>query len=117
MTAPVKVLTAGMLRHRVSFDRQDYEQDESTGAMTTVWTEVAVSIPAAVEPLSGREFIAAAQAGSAVVARITIRYRAGMNPAMRVRHGETVYESLPFSPTIKAVGSGRPFWWNRHDCR
>lgn len=102
MSAPVKALTAGMLRHRVAIDRQDHEQDGVSGAITTVWTEIAASVPAAVEPLSGREYIAAAQAGSTVSARITVRFRADLNSAMRVRHGETVYRIKAVLPDHKS---------------
>ena len=102
MTAPVKTLTAGMLRHRVAFDRQDNEQDQTTGAITTSWTEIAPSVPASVEPLSGREYIAAAQTGSTVSARITIRFRADLNAAMRVRHDSTTYRIKAILPDHKS---------------
>jgi len=102
MTAPVKVLTAGMLRHRVAIDCQDNDQDQTTGAITTTWSEVAASVPAAVEPLSGREYIAAAQTGSTVSARITIRFRADLNAAMRVRHDSTIYRIKAILPDHKS---------------
>lgn len=102
MIAPVKVLTAGMLRHRVAIDRQDNEQDQTTGELTTVWTEIAASVPAAVEPLSGRDYIAAAQAGSSISARITVRFRADLSSAMRVRHGSTIYRIKAVLPDHKS---------------
>lgn len=102
MSAPIKSLSAGMLRHRISIDRQDHAQDDTTGAIVTTWTQIAASVPAAVEPLSGREYIAAAQTGSSITARITIRRRAGMNHAMRVRHGEAVYRIKAILPDHKS---------------
>jgi len=102
MNAPVKVLTAGMLRHRIAFDRQDHQQDETTGAITTEWAEIAASVPAAVEPLSGNAFIAAAQAGTSVAARITVRHRADLNHSMRIRHGESVYRIKAILPDPKS---------------
>jgi SPP1 family predicted phage head-tail adaptor len=93
-----KALSAGSLRHRVAIDRQDHAQDIDTGAIVTTWAEIAASIPAAVEALSGREYIAAAQIGSKVTARITIRFRADLNAAMRVRHGTTVYRIKAILP-------------------
>lgn len=102
MSAPVKLLTAGMLRHRVAIDRQDNDQDQTTGAIATTWTEIAASVPAAVEPLSGRDYIAAAQTGSSVSARITVRFRADLNSAMRVRHGDTTYRIKAVLPDHKS---------------
>lgn len=102
MNAPVKALNAGMLRHRISIDRLDHEQDETTGAMNAIWTEIASAVPASVEPLSGREFIAAAQTGSTVSARITLRHRPDLNHAMRVRHGATVYRIKAVLPDHKS---------------
>ena len=102
MSAPAKALTAGMLRHRVAIDRQDHHQDGVSGAITTVWAEIAASVPASVQPVSGREYIAAAQTGSIVSARITIRFRADLNHAMRVRHGATVYRIKAILPDHKS---------------
>ncbi len=102
MSAPVKVLTAGMLRHRISIDRQVNSQDVTSGAVSTAWTEIASGVPAAVEPLSGRDFIAAAQSGSSITARITLRFRSEMNHAMRIRHGETIYRIKAILPDHKS---------------
>lgn len=98
MITPAKTLSAGALRHRVSIDRQDHAQDETTGAVSTSWAEIAASVPARVTPISGREFIAAAQVGSSITARITIRYRPDLNAAMRIRHGETIYRIKAILP-------------------
>lgn len=98
MTAAIRHLSAGSLRHRIAIDRQDHYQDEETGAILTTWTEIAASVPAAVEPLSGREYIAAAQTGSAVSARITIRHRPYLDHSMQIRHGETIYRIKAILP-------------------
>lgn len=92
----MKKLLPGALRHRIAIDNQEHAQDQTTGAIVTSWAEIAASVPAAVEPLSGREFISAAQVGSKVSARITIRPRQDINESMRVRHGANTYR-------IKAV--------------
>ena len=98
MSTASKTLFAGALRQRVSIDRQDHVQDGTTGAITTSWTQIASSVPANIEPVSGREFVAAAQVGSILTARITIRFRPSLNAAMRVRHGDTIYRIKAILP-------------------
>lgn len=58
--------------------------------MQTMWTDVA-EVWAAVEPASVREFIASQQMQSEIVARITIRYRAGLTAQMRILHRDRIY--------------------------
>lgn len=88
---PIKNLTAGMLRHRIAIDRQTYNQDPTTGAVDTVWFEIAANVAALVEPLTGQAAMEAAQRASTVAAHITIRQRADLDPAMRIRHRELTY--------------------------
>ena len=83
-------LAAGKLRHRVvveqlvvninSFGEQDPAQ----------WVPFA-EVWAAIEPLSGREFLAASQTQSSVSCRITIRTLSGLLPSMRIVHRGKVY--------------------------
>lgn len=82
-------LSAGRLRHRISIQKQHNSQDPATGVMRTVWQDVATNVAAAIEPLSVREFIASSQMQSQITARITIRYRAGLTPQMRILHSST----------------------------
>lgn len=84
-------LSAGRLRHRISIQKQKNLQDPDTGELRTIWQDVATNVSAAIEPLSVREFIAAQQMQSAVTARITIRYRDGLTPGMRIVHGSRIY--------------------------
>jgi SPP1 family predicted phage head-tail adaptor len=74
-------LKAGSLKHFVSLEKRTLDQD-SNGDPVTVWEEVA-KIWADITPLSAREFVQAKSEQSAADARITIRYRAGMNAQMR----------------------------------
>jgi SPP1 family predicted phage head-tail adaptor len=86
-------LKAGRLRHRVAIQSKANVQDPVTGEMVPTWTTVTGwgSVPAAIEPLSAREFIAAQAVQSAVTARITLRYRAGLDASMRIVHNGTIY--------------------------
>lgn len=80
----------GKLRHRVTIQVNTPTQDATTGVVTDVWTTFA-TVWASVEPLSAREFIAAANTSSQVVARVVIRYLAGVVPSMRIVHGSRTY--------------------------
>jgi SPP1 family predicted phage head-tail adaptor len=86
------VLQAGRLRHWVALERKQQAQD-AAGDITESWVAVADRLPAEIAPLSAKEFMAAQAMRSAVDARITIRWRAGVTGAMRFRNLEdgTVY--------------------------
>lgn len=77
-------VAAGDLRHRVQIQQQVTTRD-SDGVAQTTWEDVA-TVWGSVEPLSAREFIQSGQTQAAVTARITIRYRAGLLPSMRLLH-------------------------------
>lgn len=82
-------LSAGKLRHRVRLERLERSKD-SNGDTVEEWTLVA-EIWAAIEPLSAREFVASQAAQSQVSARITIRWRDDVRAAMRIVHGDKLY--------------------------
>jgi SPP1 family predicted phage head-tail adaptor len=80
-------------RHWLTFESLVEEMD-SDGARTDVWApafDVSPTMPAEVEPLSGRELIAANAVQSRVTHRIRIRYREGITAEMRAVERETVY--------------------------
>jgi len=79
-------LAAGRLRHRITIQRPKITQDPATGQTTTRWLDVASDVPAAIEPLSVREFIASQQMQSEISTRIVIRYREGLTAQMRILH-------------------------------
>lgn len=83
-------MDAGRLRHRVTIQSVTETRDTTTGAIATSWADVA-TVWAAIEPLSGREFIAAQGAQAEIVARILIRYRDDVVAKMRVVSGSRVY--------------------------
>lgn len=83
-------MRAGDLRHRITLQRPQHMQDPVTGAMNVSWAEVAKTW-ARIEPLSARDFIAAASNQSKVSARIVIRYRSGIDSTMRIVHRDKIY--------------------------
>ena len=92
---------AHRLRHRVTIEQLATTRDEFGGVVES-WGTVAI-VPAEVWPLSGREFVAAQAEQAGVTTRITIRYQAGIEPAMRVTHDGKTYNIravLP-DPTLR----------------
>lgn len=84
-------MRAGKLRRRVDIQRPHFEQDASTGEMVKTWVDVWTRVPASIEPISAREFVAAAATQSAVSARIVIRYRSGVDSTMRILDRSKIY--------------------------
>ena len=82
-------LAAGRLRHKVTIQEPRHPQDPNTGEVRTVWVDFATDVAAEIAPLSVREFIASSQMQSQITARITIRYRGGLTPQMRILHPST----------------------------
>jgi SPP1 family predicted phage head-tail adaptor len=83
------VLSAGRLDKRVELQAPARTRN-SLGESVATWATTA-TVWASIEPLSGRELIAAQQVQSEVSAVVRIRYRAGVTPSMRVKHGTTHY--------------------------
>lgn len=83
-------LSAGKLRHVVSIEKQ-IEIIDSFGERTHVWVPEFPRVYASIEPLSARELIAAQAEYAGVNARITIRFREGIDHAMRIVHKSTIY--------------------------
>jgi SPP1 family predicted phage head-tail adaptor len=83
-------MNAGKLDQRVTLQALSGGVDEIGQPLPDTWTDVA-TVWAAVEPLAGREYIAAGAMVSAVETRIRLRYRPGVVSSMRVIHGDTVY--------------------------
>ena len=78
-------MKAGKLRHRIEIQDYTETQDSDTGEMVKSWGTLAV-VWGAIEPLSAKEFSAAQAEQSKVSLRVTIRYRDGIKPNMRLYH-------------------------------
>lgn len=89
-------VASGTLRHRVLIQQQVTTRD-SDGVSQTAWVDVA-TVWASVDPLSAREFIQSGQTQAAITARITIRYRAGLQASMRMLHRGLVYNIAGLLP-------------------
>jgi SPP1 family predicted phage head-tail adaptor len=82
-------LDAGKLRHRITIQEFASIQD-SNGDVTEDWFDFSTSVPAAIEPLSVREFLQSATEQNQSMARITIRYRA-LPAKFRILHKSKIY--------------------------
>ena len=79
-------MRAGDLNQRVTIKRQT-----ELGEVINVWLDLG-TVWAAVEPLNGRELIAAQAAVSEVTLRVRMRYRADVKPSDQVQHGAKLYQ-------------------------
>ena len=82
-------IRSGYLSTKVTIQQSVTGQDES-GQPINKWVDVA-TVCANVTDISGREFIASAALQNTVQTKITIRYQAGIVPAMRVVHQASIY--------------------------
>lgn len=80
------------LRKKVSIQRRNATKDTFGQAIQT-WSDVLVC-RASIEPLSGRELVAAQAINAETTHEIVIRYRAGITPAMRVLYGARAFNIL-----------------------
>lgn len=78
-------MEAGRLRHRIIIDERVTAQDEY-GDPVASWVEWAANVPAEIAPVSGKEFLAGQGIVGQITTRITIRWRPGVVPTMRLRH-------------------------------
>lgn len=90
-------MRAGTLRHRVTVEHKTETRD-SYGGVSQVWTTFAASVPAAILPLSGREFFDAEANQSEVSAKIVMRMLSGLLPSMRIAHDGQTYNIRAILP-------------------
>ncbi|HQQ71754.1 MAG TPA: phage head closure protein [Alicycliphilus sp.] len=83
-------MKAGRLDQRVSIE-QLVTIGDSWGGTVEAWAPL-VTAWAAVEPLVGREYLAAQAAQSEVTAKIRMRYRPGITAQDRVIHDGKTYD-------------------------
>lgn len=84
-------IEAGRLRHRVDIQTRTDTQDAVTGEVTTEWATLHSAVPAEVAPLSVKEYLQSGTEQTQISARITLRYRAGLNHTMRILHRGRIY--------------------------
>lgn len=83
-------MRAGELSKRGRLQRQKKTGTNPVGENTYTWVDVAW-VWAAIEPLTGREYLAANRDVASVSVRIRIRYRSGVLPTMRFVMGDRIW--------------------------
>ena len=93
------VMRAGRLNQLVSIKKKSVTRN-GVGEEVLTWEVIAggADVWAAIEPVSGREYSEATQIHADVTTKIVLRYLSGVRSAMRVYHGDDIYELL--SPPI-----------------
>lgn len=84
-------MLAPKLRHTVDIEQYTSVIDSNYGGETQSWTVFADNVKAEILSVSGREFFAAQEQQNGVNYKITIRYKAGILPKMRINHSGTIY--------------------------
>lgn len=82
--------TAQELNRKITFRQLTITQNPSTGEMIEAWTDF-VSVFAKIEPLVGREYLAAAAIQDEIPTKFTMRFRGDIDPAMRIAFDGTEY--------------------------
>lgn len=82
----------GRMRHRIRIQRLSRVRNEF-GEPEERW-EDAAAVWASIQPVSGREFLAAMKAQAEVTHRVSIRYNPAVKASMRVLVGDRVLDIL-----------------------
>ena len=94
-------MQAGTLRHRVVIEARTSTRGTHGGSVEA-WTPAATRW-AAVEPLQGRDLLAAAQIDTRLTHRIALRYYAGLKPSS----GETGGHRIVFGERVFTIMQAR----------
>jgi SPP1 family predicted phage head-tail adaptor len=85
-------MRSARMRHRLTLQYPVITRS-ATGDTITTWTSDS-AVWGAIEPLSGKEYLAASQIQSEISVRIVIRYHANIGPTWRVINDNKVYSIL-----------------------
>lgn len=96
------MIQAGSLTERVTLQASALGRD-AIGGPTETWADSA-TVWASVKPLNGRQINQAQQVGAAVAKAITIRWRAGVSAAMRVKFANGTTAKVHWVEEYRADG-------------
>ena len=86
-------MNSGKLRHKIEIQSNIDTRDEFGAISGQTWTPFCYAW-AAIEPLSGKEYFAAAQTQSTVSHKITMRYRSGIRTFFRISWNSRIFNIL-----------------------
>ncbi len=92
------MMNPGKLNKRIWFQKKRLIRDAESNTKED-WID-AITVWAAIEPLRGREYYAAAAANAESIVRFRIRYRKDVTADMRIKYNDRIYElnSPPIDP-------------------
>ncbi|MDL1909696.1 head-tail adaptor protein [Chloroflexi bacterium CFX6] len=105
-------MNIGKLRRRVKIYDKGTVTRNGPGEEIPAYDALVATVWAAVEPMSGREFIEATQVQADVTIRIRIRYRNDIRPEMRVVEGTHTYH---IESALDQFGEHRETWLMCHE--
>jgi len=79
------------LNRKITFRQSQITQDPNTGEMTETWSDY-VSVFARVDPMIGREYLAAAAIQSEPMTKFTMRYLGDIDTTMRIAFDGDEYD-------------------------
>lgn len=85
-------MRGGDLRKRVTIQQRTTDQDDY-GQQLNQWDDVA-RVWAGIEPLNGRELLAAAAVQAETTHTVTMRYRPGITPQLRINYNGRLFNIL-----------------------
>jgi SPP1 family predicted phage head-tail adaptor len=96
-------MLAYKLRHRVIIEELLVFINSDDGSQDEMWAAIDSKVPASINPLSGKEFIAAAGNQSQINTRIIIRNRNDLKASMRILHEGVIYniKAIIPDPTLR----------------
>ena len=80
----------GSLRHTITIEKNTPTRDDAGGEVNA-WTTHAKA-RARVEPMTGREYVGSEQLTDSTTHKFTLRYVAGVTPAMRISWGSRLFD-------------------------
>lgn len=96
-----RAVRSGELRHVVRIEREVRTRNPTTLVESVAWQTLYDNVPAAIAPLSAREFVSSGAKQNGVTTRIKIRYADGIDGAMRIVHeddGGRIYNIIQVLP-------------------
>lgn len=99
-------ISAGQLRHRITFYRQNTTRSATGAVRVGAWEKVFEAWGQFVH-LSVKDVVAGQSAGVAITARLTIRHRKDIDHTMRVQYDGRLYEIT--GEPLADNGSGREY--------
>lgn len=83
-------MKAGPLRHAITVQKNTPTRD-ATGGTVDSWSTHCTA-RARVEPMTGREYVGSERVTDSTTHKFTLRYQAGITPAMRISWGSRTFD-------------------------